>query len=552
MKNLIPHFSCLVAGLAISSCGQVQKAEQRPNILFIMTDDHTQQALYAYGHGLLDSVLFPNMDRLAREGAIFRQSFVTNSICAPSRAVMLTGKHSHVNGKIDNHTTFDWNQQNYPKLLQKSGYQTALVGKIHIAGKPQGFDHSFTLPGQGSYYNPDLIKNGEERVQFEGHSTGIITQLVLDWLEDDWERDKPFAMLYHTKAPHRYWLPDFQYLDFLEDHEFDFPDNFFDDYEGRGSAAREQEMEIINHMHWGGDMKLEYDPRTGNPITAHRAPHRRKTDEQFAAWRAVYDPLNKAFLDGIPEDKYDMIFQPPPRNISRDFLQNTAEGQHLARFMFHRYLRDYLKTVKAVDDGIGRVMDYLESNGLLDNTVIIYTSDQGFYLGEHGWFDKRFMYEQSLSTPLLVRYPREIKAGTEVNDLVQNLDLAPTMLDYAGVGKPGDMQGASFRRLAAGKKVNNWRDAIYYHFYEYPSVHMVKRHYGIRTDRYKLIHFYYDIDEWEMYDLQEDPDEMNSVYGQPAYSEIQTMLHKKLEELRVQYGDSDELSQKFLQEYLDN
>ena len=541
----------LALGASIVSCSPQEETAQQPNILFIMTDDHTQQALHAYGHGLLDSVLFPNMDRLAREGAIFKQSFVTNSISAPSRAVMLTGKHCHINGKIDNRVPFDWDQQNYPKLLQAAGYQTALVGKIHLAGTPQGFDYSMTLPGQGHYYNPEFIKDGGERVQFEGHSTSLITQFVLDWLENDWERDKPFAMLYHFKAPHRNWMPETQYLDFLEDREFDFPDNFFDDYTGRGSAAREQEMEIVNHMFWGWDMKLENDPRTGDPVSR-PAPFARMTYNQLEAWRAVYDPLNDAFLNGISEDKYEMIFHPHPRNICRDFLQNTPEGLHLARFMYLRYLRDYLKTVKSVDDGIGRVMDYLESNGLLDNTVVIYTSDQGFYLGEHGWYDKRFMYEQSLSTPLLVRYPPEIREGTEVYDLVQNLDLAPTILDYAGVAIPGDMQGKSFRDLAAGKKVANWRDAIYYHYYEYPSVHMVKRHYGVRTDRYKLIHFYYDVDEWEMYDLYEDPDEMNSIYGHPAYSEIQAMLHNKLEELREQYGDSDELTQEFLQDYLES
>ncbi len=550
----------LAVGTGIVSCTGNSVQPDRPNILFIMTDDHTQQALHAYGKGLLDSVLFPNMDRLAQEGAIFKQSFVTNSICAPSRAVMLTGKHSHINGKIDNVNPFDWAQQNFPKLLQQSGYQTALIGKIHLAGTPQGFDYSITLPGQGHYYNPEFIKNGEERVQFEGHSTSVITQLALDWLENDRERDKPFAMLYHTKAPHRNWLPEPQYLDFLEDHEFDFPVNFFDDYSGRGTAAREQEMEIINHMFWGWDMKFEKDPITGDQITRNitgdrvtrlPAPFERKTPEQLEAWRAVYDPLNDAFLKEIPEDKYEMIFQEHPRNVCRDFLQNTPEGLHLARFMYHRYLRDYLKTVKSVDDGIGRVMDYLEKNDMLDNTVIIYTSDQGFYLGEHGWYDKRFMYEESFSTPLLVRYPPEIKAGTEVKELVQNLDLAPTILDYTGTEIPSDMQGASFRKLAAGKKVDNWRDAVYYHFYMYPAEHMVMRHYGIRTDRYKLIHFYYDADEWEMYDLYDDPNEMNSIYDNPGFSDIQAMLHEKLEGLREKYGDSDELAQEFLQKYLE-
>ena len=550
MNKIFSKSMALLALGSITSCGQQNEEFLRPNILFIMTDDHTQQALHAYGHGLLDTVLFPNMDRLAKEGAIFRQSFVTNSICAPSRAVMLTGKHNHLNGKIDNSVPFNWDQQNYPKIMQQAGYQTALIGKIHLAGKPQGFDYSMTLPGQGHYYNPLFIKDGEERIRFEGHSTSLITQFVVDWLEDQWDRSKPFTVLYHTKAPHRNWMTETKYLDFLEDVEFEFPANFFDDYQGRGSAAREQEQEIVNHMFWSWDMKFENNPFTGEPDERH-APFDRMTEEQLAAWRAVYDPLNEAFLLEIPEDKYPMLSVSHSRGISVDFLRDTPEGRHISKFMYHRYLRDYLKTVKSVDDGIGKVLDYLEENDLLDNTVVVYTSDQGFYLGEHGWYDKRFMYEQSLSTPLLARYPREIKAGTEVHDLVQNLDLAPTLLDYAGIAIPEYMQGKSWRELVAGKKVP-WRDAIYYHYYEYPAVHMVKRHYGVRTHRYKLIHFYYDVDEWEMYDLQEDPDEMNSVYGDPAYSDIQANLHKRLEELRVQYGDSDELTQNYLQEYLNS
>ncbi len=534
----------LTIGTGIVSCGTREAESGPPNIMFIMTDDHTQQALHAYGHGLLDTVLFPNMDRLAKEGAIFRQSFVTNSICAPSRAVMLTGKYSHINGKIDNSVPYDWDQQNYPMLLQQAGYQTALIGKIHLAGTPQGYDYYKVLPGQGSYYNPVFIKDGE-RLQYEGHSTSIITRFVVDWLDTKWDRSGPFAVNFHTKAPHRNWMPEEQYLDFLEDHEFDFPENFFDDYQGRGSAACEQEMEIVNHMYWGWDMKFEKNPFTGEP-DALPAPFARMTEEQMDAWREVYDPRNEAFLKKIPEDKYEIFSESYSRGISPAFLQETPEGRELAKFMYHRYLRDYLKTVKSVDDGIGEVLDYLEKNDLLENTVIIYTSDQGFYLGEHGWYDKRFMYEQSFSTPLLARYPREIKPGTDIQEMVVNIDLAPTILDYAGVKIPGDMQGKSWREVAAGKKVP-WRDAVYYHFYEYPTEHMVKRHYGVRTERYKLIHFYYDVDEWELYDLDNDPNEMQSVYGDPEYSEIQAMLHRRLEELRDQFGDSDELNKKFIE-----
>lgn len=524
-KNLSKAIVLLSVGAGIAyGCSDKTAVQQRPNVLFIMTDDHTQQALHAYGHGLLDSVFFPNMDRLANEGAIFTQSFVTNSICAPSRAVLLTGKYSHKNGKIDNSVPFDWDQPTYPKLLQNAGYQTALIGKIHLGGKPQGYDYSMTLPGQGSYYNPEFIKNGTEQTKFEGHCEAIIPQLVVDWIENDWDRIKPFAVNFHTKAPHRNWMPEPKYLDYLEAHEFEFPENFFDDYHGRGTAAREQEMEIVNDMYWGWDMKFEKNPFTGEPSRL-PAPFGRMSREQMEAWNSVYGPPNEKFLKEKPE------------------------GRELAKFMYHRYLRDYLKTVKSVDDGIGKVLGYLEENGLLDNTVVIYTSDQGFYLGEHGWYDKRFMYEQSLSTPLLVRYPQEIKPGTVVREMVLNLDHAPTILDYAGVDIPSDMQGKSWRSVAAGKTIP-WRDAVYYHYYEYPSVHMVKRHYGVRTDRYKLIHFYYDVDEWEMYDLQKDPDEMRNIYDDPAYSEVKEMLHNKLNELRNQYDDSEELTKKFLNDYL--
>lgn len=515
-KNIFRFFMlCLLIG----SFTEKEEA-QRPNILFIMTDDHTQQALHAYGHGLLDSVYFPNMDRLAKEGALFKNSFVTNSICAPSRAVLLTGKYSHLNGKIDNVGPFDWDQANYPKMLQAAGYETALIGKIHLGGKPQGYNYSLTLPEQGNYYNPEFIKNGEEELKFEGHCEALIPQFVMDWLDNDWDRSKPFAINYHTKAPHRNWMPEQKYLDLYEDQEFDFPDNFFDDYEGRGSAAREQKMEIVNDMYWGWDMKFEKDPFTGEESEL-SAPFNRMSKEEMDAWNAVYGPPNKAFLETKPS------------------------GEELAKFMYHRYLRDYLKVVKSVDDGIGLVLDYLEIQGLLENTIVVYTSDQGFYLGEHGWYDKRFMYEQSLSTPLLVRYPKEIQAGTVVEEMVMNLDHAPTILDYAGISKPLEMQGESWRKLAAGESIP-WRDAIYYHYYEYPGPHSVKRHYGVRTDRYKLIHFYHDVDEWEMYDLQTDPDEMQSIYDNPEYAEVQEMLHKRLGELRLQYGDSDELNQQFI------
>lgn len=497
-----------------------------------MSDDHAFQAVSAYGHDLNNT---PNIDRIAKEGALFEKGFVTNSICAPSRAVMLTGKHSFINGKVDNIQDFNWDQDNFAKQLQKVGYQTALVGKIHLRGLPQGFDYSAVLPGQGHYYNPDFIIDGiTERIQ--GYVTTITTNLALDWLKTKRDKNKPFLLLYHQKAPHRNWQAEEKYLDLFDDKTFDPPANFFDTYENRGTAAKTQEMLIAateeqiaashgygGHGRWGHDFKLLTDPY-GNP-TRFNKQLERFTPEQREAWLKAYTPKNDAMR------------------------AQKLQGKELALWKFNRYLKDYLRTIQSVDDGVGEVLDYLDQAGLTENTIVVYTSDQGFYLGEHGWFDKRFMYEESLRTPLLMRYPKEIKAGTKVDAMVQNLDFAPTFLDYAGVEAPADIQGVSFRDLVS-EKTTSWRDAIYYTYYEYPSVHMVKRHYGVRTARYKLLHFYYDIDEWELYDLKEDPSEMYNRYDDPQYKDIQKNLHKKLEELRVYYGDSDSLDQMHIESYL--
>jgi len=500
----------------LPACSSEAPKQTRPNIIFIMSDDHAYQAISAYGHGLNQT---PNIDRIAKEGAIFTRACVTNSICAPSRAVMLTGKHSFLNGKVDNVFPFDWNQDNFAKQLQKSGYQTAMIGKIHLDGLPQGFDYSNVLPGQGQYYNPDFIENGVKK-RYPGYVTTLTTQFALDWLDKKRDKTKPFCLLYHQKAPHRNWLPEEKYLDLYEDQDFPLPQNFFDDYSGRGTAAHTQEMGIVKEMMWGHDMKFENDPYTGQP-TNFMGDINRMDDKQREAWRNAYNKRND------------------------EFLKLKPEGKELAKWKYLRYLRDYLKCIKSVDDGVGELLNYLDKNGLTENTIVIYTSDQGFYLGEHGWFDKRFMYEESFRTPLVMRYPKEIKPGTTISKLVQNLDFAPTFLDYAGVSVPKEMQGESFRILVAGK-AGEWRDAVYYTYYEYPGVHAVKRHYGVATERYKLIHFYYDVDEWEMYDLQKDPHEMKSVYNDPAYAAVQKELHARLIELRKKYGDSDELDQKFI------
>lgn len=504
--------------LFLISCSERQAP---PNIIFIMSDDHAYQAISAYGHGLNHT---PNIDRIAKEGAIFNRGFVTNSICAPSRAVVLTGKHSFVNGKVDNIQAFDWNQPNFAKLLQEAGYQTALVGKIHLDGQPQGFDYSAVLPGQGHYYNPDFIENGVTR-RIKGYVTSITTRLALDWLENKRDSSKPFLLLYQQKAPHRNWKPEEKYLDLFDADTFDPPANYFDDYQNRGSAAKEQEMRIDRHARWGHDFKMLVDP--DGEYTDLNEELERFDDDQRKAWLAAYAPKNEAMK------------------------RLNLTGKELSVWKFNRYIKDYLRTIQSIDDGVGEVLDYLDENGLYENTIVIYTSDQGFYLGEHGWFDKRFIYEESFRTPILMRYPKEIKPGTHIDELVQNLDFAPALLDYAGLEIPGDMQGESFRKMVSGES-SEWRDAIYYTYYEYPSVHMVKRHYGIRTGRYKLIHFYYDVDEWEMYDLEKDPAEMNNIYADEQYSSVRADMHEKLAAIREKYGDSDELNEMHLERYLND
>lgn len=532
-------YSIIFTVVVFSSCNSAVKdsasEEKPPNIVFIMSDDHAYQAISAYGHGLNET---PNIDRLAEEGSIFTRATVTNSICAPSRAVILTGKHSFINGKVDNVQPFDWDQDNFAKLLQKAGYATAMIGKIHLDGLPQGFDHSMVLPGQGHYYNPDFIVNGEKK-RFEGYVTELTTEFALQWLNEERDKEKPFLLFYNQKAPHRNWMPSPKYLTLYDDEIFTPPSTYFDDdtdYAGRGTAAKTQEMEIDGHAQWGHDFKFEIDPE-GNE-TGFSKDLGRLTEPQLAQWRAAYGPKNQAFLEAYPAGE-EVTFK------------DAKKEKEVALWKYNRYIKDYLRTIKSVDDGVGEVLDYLEENGLADNTIVIYTSDQGFYLGEHGWFDKRFMYEESFRTPLLMRFPKEIKPGTVIDKLVQNLDFAPTLLDYAGISVPEEMQGESFRQLVNGNS-HEWRDAVYYTYYEYPSVHMVKRHYGVSTDRYKLIHFYYDIDEWEMYDLGQDPNEMNNIYDDPSYGEIKAQMHQKLEELRTQYGDSDELNQRYLNAYLDH
>jgi arylsulfatase A-like enzyme len=517
-----PQLHLLFLSLILTSCAprKQETAITRPNIIYIMTDDHAVQALSAYGSRINST---PNLDRIAQNGMRLDNVFCTNSICAPSRAVILTGKHSHLNGVLNNTHTFDGSQQTFPKLLQQAGYQTAMIGKWHLKSHPTGFDYWNVLPGQGLYYNPDFIEMGEPR-KYTGYVTDLTTDFALQWL-DTIDRQRPFMLVLQHKAPHRNWMPNIPDLYLYDDVDIPYPETLFDDYATRSDAAREQEMTIARHMHMSYDLKVWEENPTGNNWDDTWMNERLKTmtPEQREAFVAAYGPKNEAF-----------------RNAG-------LQGEELLKWKYQRYIKDYLRTIKSVDDNVGRVLDYLEANGLAENTIVIYTSDQGFYLGEHGWYDKRFMYEESYRMPFLIQYPGVIPVGSTLEAICMNIDFAPTILDLAGVEIPGDMQGQSFRPALAGKgEPAGWRQSAYYHYFEYPGVHAVKRHYGVRTKRHKLIHFYYDIDAWELYDLEKDPRELNNVFDNPAYAKIVEDLQKELRRLQELYKDDPEQFRKGL------
>jgi len=500
-----------------SSCFYERKP---PNIIFIMSDDHAERALSCYSKQLIST---PNIDRIAQEGILFENSFVTNSICAPSRATLLTGKYSHINGMRDNYDTFDGSQMTFVKILQKAGYRTGIVGKWHLKTDPTGFDEWRILVDQGEYYNPTFIENGEKQ-RYTGYAADIITDKALDFLQRR-EDDKPFCLLMHHKGPHRNFMPDGKYLDAFDDRILPVPENFFDDHAGR-PAAEHADMRVTD-MYLSYDLKLNkgaYDKETGTGGNAGFALNAERE------WQLTYEQMN-AEQRKIWDEHYI--------RISEEFKENPPTGKALAEWKYQRYMKDYLACILSIDDSVGRVLDYLDKSHLAEDTVIIYTSDQGFYLGEHGWYDKRFMYEESLGMPLIMRYPREIPARQVTREMVLNLDFAPTLLDYAGASVPEEMQGSSFRKIARGDTPEGWRTSMYYHYYEYPhGWHNVMRHYGIRTERYKLIHFYNDIDHWELYDLESDPHEMKNIYGDPAYAEIVQGLKGELRKLQEKFGDT--------------
>ncbi len=516
---MIRTSTAFLAAIAVT-CGLsllAGAADERPNIVFIFSDDHAPHAIGAYDGWLKSVNPTPEIDKLAKDGMLFKNSFCTNSICGPSRAVIQTGKHSHKNGFMNNGNSFDWNQQTFPKLLRKVGYQTAIYGKSHLKGQPQGYGEDWAvLPGQGLYYNPDLIfPDGKKKVM--GHCTDVVTDLATTWLKEKREDGKPFMLMVQHKAPHRNWMPAPRHLELYADMEMPEPATLFDKWKDNSPAARNQELEIDRHMNINMDLFLDlttdFDGKNLKTDKSAWVNMQRMTPEQMTTWRNFYGPRDEAF------HKADL------------------KGDDVIRWKYQRYAKNYLRCVKGVDESVGTIRATLKELGLADNTVVIYSSDQGFYIGDHGWYDKRWMYEESLKMPLIVSWPGVTKAGSKNEDLVQNLDYAETFLDMAGAEIPGDMQGKSLVPLLKGEGGSEpFRDAIYYHYYEYPSVHMVPRHNGVRTDRYKIINFY-EFDSWELYDLETDPDELKNVYGDPEFAEVQEMMKKKLSETVAKYDD---------------
>lgn len=540
--------SCVTAAYA-----QQQKAQQHPNIVYIMCDDHAYQCISAYGSALSKLAPTPNIDRLAERGMRFDRAFVENSLSTPSRACLMTGQYSHQNGQRQLGEGIDTTRTFFTELLQEAGYQTAVVGKWHMGCDPKGFDYYHVYNDQGQYWNPQYrgTDTNNEFVVEEGYSTDLTTDHALDFIEHR-DPSKPFCLLLHHKAPHRNWQANLKYLGMYDDVEFPMPENFYDDYATRGSAARTQKMSVTRDMRWEQDFKVPEmldlnNPDSQDSYNALMGEINRMTPEQRSAWGRYYFPRNRRLLEA------------------------QLKGKDLDNWKYQVYIRDYMSVIASVDESVGRVLDYLDKNGLTDNTMIVYTSDQGFYMGEHGWFDKRFMYEESLRTPLIVSYPGHTKPGSVCNRLVQNIDYAPTFLALAGVSQPKDMPGRSLVPvLDNGDNVKNWRQSIYYHYYDYPTYHMVRKHDGVRTDRYKLIHFYgkggldavpenkYQnvpgtreyatlkglesigyfepkdeaVDYCELYDLQTDPHEQNNIFGKPGTEKIAKQLQRELNKYR--------------------
>ena len=511
--------------LLLAVCFPILAGAKQPNIVFVFSDDHAPHAIGAYDGWLKGVNPTPHIDRLASQGMLFRKSFCTNSICGPSRAVIITGKHSHKNGFMNNGNNFDGSQQTFPKLLQKAGYQTAMFGKWHLKSQPQGFDKWMVLPGQGLYYNPDLL-TPEGKVMIEGHCTDVVTDLAVNWLKQGRDQEKPFLLMCQHKAPHRNWMPALRHLHLWADEDLPEPATLFDDWKDNASPARWQELEIDGHMDLQFDLFYKLTPaykgaaRKGMFDKSAWRNMSRMTPTQLTAWRDHYAPRDAAL------EKANLT------------------GKDLVRWKYQRYAKNYLRCVRGVDESVGTLMRTLDEMGIADNTIVVYSSDQGFYIGDHGWFDKRWMYEESLLMPLVIKWPGVTKPGSvDAKHMVQNLDYAETFLEAAGVQIPGDMQGRSLVPILRGEAPAKWRDSIYYHYYEYPSVHQVPRHNGIRSNRFKLMHFY-QFDEWELYDLKSDPDEYNNLYNNPAYQATVKRMKNQLNQLKKKYEDDSDMTVK--------
>lgn len=500
---------CLLAGsyapAALSDDAPAMATAERPNIVFIMADDHAYQAISAYGSQLVST---PNIDRIARDGVRFDRALVQNSLCAPARAALLTGKMSHINGVLTQLEPLDGKQPTLQSRLHAAGYTTAIFGKWHLQNEPTGFDQweiFSDLFQQGQYYNPHFL-TAKGEIQRQGYATEIVANRSIEWMDKERDKSKPFMLLVWQKAPHRPWDPNLDKLSDFEDQKIPEPATLYDDYAGRADPAREQHMEI------GKDL---------GPRDLKALPPKDMTPEQLAAWNKVIVPQVTADSEASAQ----------------------AKGRSLTALRYQRFIKNYIRTVETVDDTVGEILDYLDKSGLSKNTIVIYSSDQGFYLGEHGWFDKRWMYEQSLRTPLLIRWPGIAKPGSDVKQIVSQLDVTPTLLEAAQAPITPDLQGKSLVPLLEGKVPADWRKSFYYHYYECPSEHQVACHIGVATDRYKLIYYYQSNQNvWELFDLQRDPNEMKSVYDDPAYAEVQKNLKAELERLRVQYKDTEDLN----------
>lgn len=514
--RILKHLPVIVFLLSsLIAAGQKKTAKpitkKRPNIIFILADDHAYQAISAYGSKLIKT---PNIDRIAREGALMQDAYVTNSVCSPSRAVILTGKYSHMNGMKDNGTYFNGAQQTLPKIFKQYGYSTAIVGKWHLFSQPTGFDFWDILPDQGHYYSPHFFKMGKDTV-YKGYVTDIITDMAINYI--DTHKDKPFFLMLHHKAPHRNAMPPIKYLDKFNDVKFPLPYSFYDDYKNK-KALQRQSITIKNDLDIRYDTKIPCDTCPINPINAW-APG------EYQKELIGLTPSERVIWDKAYQKEYDIF-------------KTLKTKDEVTRFQYQRYLEDYLRCIMSLDDNIGRVLKYLDKTGLAKNTIVVYMSDQGFYLGEHGLYDKRFMYEESFRTPMMIRYPAAIKPGNKLNQFVLNLDIAPTLLDLAGIKIPEDMQGESMKPLLTHQPlVKKWRDEIYYHYYELSF--NLTAHYGIRTRQYALMHFYNPIDQWELYDLKKDPYEMTNVYDKPEYQATIADLKARLKALQMKYKDEE-------------